>query len=52
MANPPNAKIGKGANPLIKGAKPLVANMQSGESSSTISVYTNSSFVCVFSLKK
>ena len=43
MANPPNTKIGKGATPLTKGAKPFVANMQSGESIylSMIEQYTN-----------
>ena len=44
------AKIGKGVNPLIKGAKPLVANMQSGDSSNTLSVDINSSFVCFYPL--
>ena len=31
VANLPNAKFVKGANPLIKGTKPLVANIQSGK---------------------
>ena len=47
MANPPNTTLGKGTNPLTKGAKPFVANMQSGESIylsiylSMIEQYTN-----------